>query len=81
MIVNVSEAKANLSKLIEMAYHDEEVIIAKMICRLWNWYRIGLRKSVNLDCRQGKLKFLMILRMKIQTAPDVRWSQIPGIWL
>jgi prevent-host-death family protein len=29
MIINVSEAKANLSKLIDMAYHGEEVIIAK----------------------------------------------------
>ncbi|MBW6512628.1 MAG: type II toxin-antitoxin system prevent-host-death family antitoxin [Desulfuromonadaceae bacterium] len=29
MIVNISEAKANLSKLIDMAYHGEEVIIAK----------------------------------------------------
>ncbi len=29
MIINVSEAKTNLSKLIEMAYHGEEVIIAK----------------------------------------------------
>ena len=29
MIVNVSEAKTKLSKLIEMAYHGEEVIIAK----------------------------------------------------
>ena len=29
MIVNVSEAKTRLSKLIEMAYHGEEVIIAK----------------------------------------------------
>ncbi len=29
MIVNISEAKTNLSKLIEMAYHGEEVIIAK----------------------------------------------------
>jgi prevent-host-death family protein len=29
MIVNVSEAKANLSRLIDMAYHGEEVIIAK----------------------------------------------------
>lgn len=29
MIVNISEAKANFSKLIEMAYHGEEVIIAK----------------------------------------------------
>jgi antitoxin (DNA-binding transcriptional repressor) of toxin-antitoxin stability system len=25
MIVNVSEAKTNLSKLIDMAYHGEEV--------------------------------------------------------
>jgi len=29
MIVNISEAKTKLSKLIEMAYHGEEVIIAK----------------------------------------------------
>ena len=29
MIVNVSEAKTHLSKLVEMAYHGEEVIIAK----------------------------------------------------
>lgn len=29
MIVNISEAKANLSKLIDMAYHGEEIIIAK----------------------------------------------------
>jgi antitoxin (DNA-binding transcriptional repressor) of toxin-antitoxin stability system len=29
MIINVSKAKANLSKLIDMAYHGEDVIIAK----------------------------------------------------
>ena len=29
MIVNISEAKTNLSKLIDMAYHGEEIIIAK----------------------------------------------------
>lgn len=29
MIVNVSEAKTNLSKLIDLVYHGEEVIIAK----------------------------------------------------
>jgi prevent-host-death family protein len=29
MIVNISEAKTNLSKLVDMAYHGEEVIIAK----------------------------------------------------
>jgi prevent-host-death family protein len=29
MIINVSKAKANLSKLIDMAYHGEEIIIAK----------------------------------------------------
>ena len=29
MIINVSEAKTNLSKMIDMAYHGEEVIIAK----------------------------------------------------
>jgi prevent-host-death family protein len=29
MIVNISEAKANLSKLIDMAYHGEKIVIAK----------------------------------------------------
>jgi len=29
MIVNISEAKANLSKLVSMAYHGEKVVIAK----------------------------------------------------
>lgn len=29
MIVNISEAKANLSKLIDMAYHGEKIIIEK----------------------------------------------------
>ena len=29
MIINVSEAKTNLSKLINLAYQGEEVIIAK----------------------------------------------------
>lgn len=29
MIVNISEAKANLSKLVNMAYHGETVVIAK----------------------------------------------------
>lgn len=29
MIVNISEAKANLSKLVEMVFHGEKVIIAK----------------------------------------------------
>jgi len=28
MIVNISEAKANLSKLVNMAYHGEKVVIA-----------------------------------------------------
>ena len=29
MIVNVSEAKAKLSRLIDLVYHGEEVVIAK----------------------------------------------------
>jgi antitoxin (DNA-binding transcriptional repressor) of toxin-antitoxin stability system len=29
MIVNISEAKTNLSKLVNLAYHGEKVIIAK----------------------------------------------------
>jgi len=29
MIINISEAKAKLSKLVDMAYHGEEVVIAK----------------------------------------------------
>ncbi|HHD77469.1 MAG TPA: type II toxin-antitoxin system prevent-host-death family antitoxin [Campylobacteraceae bacterium] len=29
MIINISEAKANLSKLLDMVYHGEKVVIAK----------------------------------------------------
>ncbi len=29
MVVNISEAKTNLSKLIDMVYHGEKVVIAK----------------------------------------------------
>ena len=29
MIVNISEAKAHLSKLVTLAYHGEKVVIAK----------------------------------------------------
>lgn len=29
MIVNISEAKANLSKLVNMAFHGEKIVIAK----------------------------------------------------
>ncbi len=29
MIINISEAKANLSKLVNMAYHGEKIVIAK----------------------------------------------------
>ena len=29
MIVNISEAKANLSRLVNMVYHGETVVIAK----------------------------------------------------
>lgn len=29
MIVNISEAKANLSRLVNLAYHGEKVVIAK----------------------------------------------------
>lgn len=29
MIVNISEAKTNLSKLVDMAFHGEKVVIAK----------------------------------------------------
>ncbi len=29
MIVNISDAKANLSKLVDMVYHGEKVVIAK----------------------------------------------------
>jgi len=29
MVVNISEAKANFSKLVNMAYHGEKVVITK----------------------------------------------------
>ena len=29
MVINISEAKTNLSKLVDMVYHGEKVVIAK----------------------------------------------------
>jgi hypothetical protein len=45
MIVNISEANANLSKLIDMAYHGEEIVIAK------NNLPCPINGSLNLSLR------------------------------
>ncbi|MBD3422764.1 MAG: type II toxin-antitoxin system prevent-host-death family antitoxin, partial [Chitinivibrionales bacterium] len=54
MIFNVSDAKAKLSKLLDMAYHGEEVIIAKNnlpIADLVAHKPSGKRK---MGCMRGK---------------------------
>lgn len=37
MIVNISEAKAQLSKLIDRVYHGEKIVIAKNTLPIADW--------------------------------------------
>ncbi|MFA7424671.1 MAG: type II toxin-antitoxin system prevent-host-death family antitoxin, partial [Desulfosarcinaceae bacterium] len=56
MIINVSEAKANLSKLIDMVYHGEEVIIAKNNLPLVELVRHKPRQKRPLGLLAGKIR-------------------------
>lgn len=60
MIVNISEAKANLSKLIDMAYHGEKIVIAKNNLPLVD---LVVHKPEEKRC-------LGILAGKVQIPPD-----------
>lgn len=56
MIVNISEAKTNLSKLVDMAYHGEEVIIAKNNLPLVELVVHKPKKKRKLGLLQGQIK-------------------------
>jgi prevent-host-death family protein len=56
MIINVSEAKANFSKLIDMAYHGEEVIIAKNNLPLFELVRHKPGQKRPLGLLAGKIR-------------------------
>jgi prevent-host-death family protein len=56
MIINVSEAKANLSKLIDMAFHGEEVIIAKNNLPLVKLVRHQPKEKRRLGLLAGKIQ-------------------------
>ncbi len=56
MIINVSEAKANLSKLIDMAFHGEEVIIAKNNLPLVELVRHQPKEKRRLGLLAGKIR-------------------------
>lgn len=55
MIVNVSEAKAQLSKLIDKAYHGEKVVIAKNNLPLVELVRHEPRGKRKLGLLAGQL--------------------------
>jgi len=55
MIVNVSEAKTNLSKLIDMAFHGEKVVIAKNNLPLVDLVPHVSTHKRNLGLLKGKL--------------------------
>ena len=55
MISNISEAKTNLSKLVDMVYHGEEVIIAKNNLPLVDLVRHTPKKERTLGLYQGKV--------------------------
>jgi antitoxin (DNA-binding transcriptional repressor) of toxin-antitoxin stability system len=56
MIINVSEAKANLSKLSDMAFHGEEVIIAKNNLPLVELVRHQPKEKRRLGLLAGKIR-------------------------
>jgi prevent-host-death family protein len=56
MIVNVSEAKTNLSKLIELAYHGEKVVIAKNNTPLVELVPHKATEKRKLGCLKGKIE-------------------------
>jgi prevent-host-death family protein len=56
MIINVSEAKTNLSKLVDMAYHGEEVIIAKNNLPLVELVIHKPKKKRTLGLLKGQIK-------------------------
>ncbi len=55
MIINVYKAKTNLSKLIDMAYHGEEVIIAKNNLPLVELVVHKPKAKRNLGLLKGKI--------------------------
>ncbi len=56
MIINVSEAKAKLSKLVEMAYNGEEVIITKNNIPLVQLVSHNPKAKRKLGLLKGKIK-------------------------
>lgn len=56
MIVNVSEAKTDLSKLINMAYHGEKIIIAKNNLPLVELVIYKPKKKRELGLLKGQIK-------------------------
>ena len=55
MIINISDAKANFSKLIEMAYHGEEITIAKNNLPLVDLVVHQPKKKRTLGLMKGKI--------------------------
>ncbi len=56
MIVNISEAKANLSKLVNMVHHGEKVVIAKNNLPLVDLVIHKPEKKRKLGLLAGKFK-------------------------
>ncbi|MDP7248487.1 MAG: type II toxin-antitoxin system prevent-host-death family antitoxin [Planctomycetota bacterium] len=56
MVVNVSDAKANLSKLIELAYKGEKVVIAKNNLPVVELVRHNPGGRRKLGILKGKIK-------------------------
>ena len=56
MVVNISEAKTNLSKLVEMVYHGESVTIAKNNLPIADLVIHKPKGKRKLGLAKGKLK-------------------------
>jgi len=70
MIINISEAKTQLSKLVDMVFHGEKVVIAKNnlpLVDLVPHQPEGKRKE-SLACYAIRLRSRKIFLMKMRTS-------------
>ncbi|CAA6806498.1 MAG: Unknown protein [uncultured Campylobacterales bacterium] len=58
MIVNIAEAKANLSKLIQMVLDGEKVVLAKNNFPLIDLVPHQEKKEIQFGLAEGKIEFI-----------------------
>jgi len=76
MIVNISEAKANLSKLVNLAYHGEKVVIAKNNLPLVELVIHKPEGKIKLGLLAGKFKVPADIMNEDETINEMFYGKI-----